>query len=299
MSTIVWNARGLGYKRAFLMLQQMVEDLRPLLLFICESKISCNIARNWFSKLRFNHVFGVDAKGTKGGLLLFWCDNVNVLLRSYSSSHIDVSVGWESFSWRFTGCYAPSIPEERVAFWNLLGKLYNLRSDDYECWLLGGDFNDIMYSSEKRGGNNWRKKLEQNGLYNCCSRIGVKFVDTLGPKYTWTNNRKGRYNIREKLDRFMANERWSLLFPKACARNCGFYGSDHRVIKLLLNVCKWIPKSPPKNQFMFENKWLLKDGFMPKAIESWKQTSSLETLWQDFNNVETGLRNGRTKRLAM
>lgn len=200
MSTVIWNARGLGCKRAFLLLQQLVADLRPLLLFVCESKIPCKTANWWLSSLHFDHVFGVDAKGSKGGLLLFWNNKIDVSLHSYSLSHIDVSVVWESINWRFTGCYAPSIPEERLAFWELLFKQYKRRNNDCELWLLGDDFNDIMFDSEKRGGIK-KKRGSTNNLYNYCKHIKVYNVTTIGPKYTWNNKRRGRNNIRERLDR--------------------------------------------------------------------------------------------------
>lgn len=110
---VVWNARGLGGRRAFLMLQHLVAELKPSVLFICESKIRCNIASKWSSSLCFVGVIGVDPVGTKGGLLMFWNKNLDVMLRSYSKCHIDVNVSWESISWRFTGCYGPYKYDER------------------------------------------------------------------------------------------------------------------------------------------------------------------------------------------
>lgn len=136
MSTVVCNARGLGGNRAFLLLRQLVADLKPLILFICESKIHCNRAYKWLSALNFYGVVGANPIGTKGGLLLFWNKNVDVSLHSFFSNHIDDSINWESLHWRFTGCYAPAKPEERVAFWDLLIKLWKLRQADDEPWVI-------------------------------------------------------------------------------------------------------------------------------------------------------------------
>lgn len=238
----MWNARRLGSRRAFLLLQQLVEELRPLLLFVAETKVSSKIARTWLSGLRFNYVFGVDSNGTKGGLLLFWSNKLNVSLRSYSHSHIDVNIFWESLNWRFTGCYAPSTPNERMAFWSLLIKLHKLINSDNEKWLLGGDFNDIMFDSEKKGGNNKRSTYTGDNLYCCCTHIKVKNVTTIGPKFTWSNKRKGTNNIKQKLDRFLANSNWFDQFPKTLATNCGFFGSDHRAVKISLNHSRWMQK---------------------------------------------------------
>lgn len=106
----------------------------------------------------------------------------------------------------------------------------------------------------------------------------MKNVLTMGPKFTWSNKIKGRYNIKEKLDRFLANNNWCATFPNVFVRNCGFYGSDHRAIKIFLNHCKWVPKLKPTKQFAFENKWLLEDDFVPKAADWWRRTSEAPDL---------------------
>lgn len=95
----------------------------------------------------------------------------------------------------------------------------------------------------------------------------MRNVITSGPKFTWNNKRKRVSNIKEKLDRFLANDHWRQLFPKAFALNCGYYRSDHKAVKLTLNHSKWVQKGPLKKSFVFENKWILKDSFCSKAKE--------------------------------
>lgn len=106
MSSVIWNALGLRGKHAFLLLKQLVADLKPLLLFVSESKVSIKVTDCWLLELCFNGVVGVDVVGTRGGLLLFWSNKIDVSLCPYSYIHIDVCVVWESFKWRFTSCYA-------------------------------------------------------------------------------------------------------------------------------------------------------------------------------------------------
>lgn len=98
MSTIAWNAWGLGGKRAFFLLQHLVAELKPLMLFICKSKISCKRAYYWLNALNFCGVVGSDPIGTKEDLLFFWNKNVDVFLCSFSVNHINVSIVWESIS---------------------------------------------------------------------------------------------------------------------------------------------------------------------------------------------------------
>lgn len=44
------------------------------------------------------------------------------------------------------------------------------------------------------------------------------------------------------MDRFLAKDYWLDFFPKAYAFNYGFFDSDHRVVKMILNHRKWVKK---------------------------------------------------------
>lgn len=155
-------------------------------------------------------------------------------------------------------------PFERQHFGELLRKLYALRKDNRECWVLGGDFNETMFHSEKRDDYKKRECLSNNFFY-CCDQIGVSNVRTRGPRFTWSNKRKGKFNVKEKLDHFLVNFPWCESFPNAEALNCGFFGSDHRAVKLSLNLTMWVKKNVPNKNFIFENKWLLENNFEQKA----------------------------------
>ena len=56
--------------------------------------------------LYFNSKLVVQSNKKGGGLVLFWNDDFNVSVKSYSSSHIDaiIKVGAED-AWRLTGVY--------------------------------------------------------------------------------------------------------------------------------------------------------------------------------------------------
>lgn len=244
------------------------------------------MAQSWLFVLHFHNVFGVDAKGTHGGLLLFWNNNMSITLRSYSFSHIDVDVVWESICWRFTGCYGPPNREERKSFWDLLCKLRILNNNNSASWVLGGDFNDIPYESEKKGGI--QRNINSTNLFNnCCNVLNLSSVTTSGPKYTWNNKRRGSNNIKQKLDRFLASKHWKDLIPQAIAKNCGFYGSDHRAVKLTLNHKKWVKKEPCYKPFTFENKWLLEDSFPDHAKNSWQQTNNKDNLLEKLKHCSS------------
>jgi hypothetical protein len=92
-----------------------------------------------------------ESDGRARGLALFW--NVdNKLISEYVSSNC-IDVIFESCSgivWRFTGFYGEPKWEDRHLSWDRLRGLNNRHGMP---WIVIGDFNEIMYSDEKEGGN--------------------------------------------------------------------------------------------------------------------------------------------------
>ena len=95
-------------------------------------------------------------------------------------------------------------------------------------------------ASSSSGGPN--KVIEKNGL------IDINFS---GNPYTWSNGREGLANIKERLDRAFANERWRLIFPRAAVLNLPYSSSDHSPIVLFTKGEQRSIKRP----FKFEEVW--------------------------------------------
>lgn len=55
--------------------------------------------------------------------------------------------------WRFTGFYGNPNSSSRIFSWKLLGRLNSIPELQHLPWLIGGDFNEILYESEKSGGS--------------------------------------------------------------------------------------------------------------------------------------------------
>lgn len=120
--------------------------------------------------------------------------------------------------------------------------------------------------------------LYNDNMYDCCRYIEFYNLFTSGPKFTWTNKRRGMDNVKERLDRFLANDEWRKVFPNAKAMNCGYFGSEHRAIKLMLNHRKWMVKKNMEKLFVFENKWLLENSFQEVARKCWEEAKIKGTL---------------------
>ena len=128
----------------------------------------------------------------RGGVALFWSDDVDLRIRSMGNRFIAFEVKESSRDfWRGTGIYGWSESGYKWRTWNLIKEL---AGDLGAPWLLAGDFNEILFEAEKKGGN-------------ACDIdfCGLKDMGFSGYKYTWSNKR-GDDNIEERLDRALATE---------------------------------------------------------------------------------------------
>ncbi|KAA3468511.1 endonuclease/exonuclease/phosphatase family protein [Gossypium australe] len=99
--------------------------------------------------MRFFNGIEVSAEGSRGGLSLGWNGSHLVRLKSFSKNHIDVEVQEDESKprWRFTGFYGATDFRNKGETWALLPRLGENNSLP---WMVGGDFNEILYTNEKK-----------------------------------------------------------------------------------------------------------------------------------------------------
>ncbi|KAL5756462.1 hypothetical protein ACOSQ2_021208 [Xanthoceras sorbifolium] len=137
-----------------------------------------------------------------------------------------VRVDQDGLRWRFTGFYGDPKQVSREQSWILLRRLAGM---DNLPWIIGGDFNEIMWGNEKMGGlfrngaamDNFREAI------NCSGLMDLGFV---GNKYTWCNRQFSGVVIWERLDRCLCNLRWRVMFPEAVVIHRDYSSSDHRAL---------------------------------------------------------------------
>lgn len=146
-------------------------------------------------------------------------------LQSFSPNHIDahVSLPGEALKWRCTGFYGIADHANRFRSWELLRRL---AGQSELAWEVGGDFNEILSSEEKIGGDPRAAHLIdsfRSALIDC-SLMDMGFV---GEKFTWSNNRTAPDTVRCRLDRVCSNPIWAEHFPDSVVEHLKFPGSDH------------------------------------------------------------------------
>ncbi|GAU19905.1 hypothetical protein TSUD_95100 [Trifolium subterraneum] len=186
-----------------------------------------------------------------------------------------VDCGDTMSSWRATGIYGYSKHHQKPMTCGLISDLYH--TNHHDNWLLFGDFNLILNTSEKQGGrdthyNSYR--LFNNTLTNC----DLLDLGYHGDKFTWTNNQENDNHIKDRLDRFCASPSWISKFPRCTNYHLLNYSSDHNPILLVFGTnLDFRDDSHAKTLIKrFENIWIKDPGCL----------QIIQSIW-NHNNVDT------------
>jgi exonuclease III len=108
MNLLCVNCRGCGQAATVQELRELVEQHRPGVVFLSETRLNKDRATALRFPLGFAHADAVGATGQSGGVAILWRGDVTVALLSMSKSHIDVLLSCGSLAvrqWRFAGFY--------------------------------------------------------------------------------------------------------------------------------------------------------------------------------------------------
>lgn len=131
-------------------------------------------------------------------------------------------------------------------------------------WLCVGDFNYILSQAEKKGGKPFAD-CSRRELHKFLEQCNLIYLGFKGNSFTWTNKRIGRANIKERLDKAVANVEWRSLFSNASIQHLPMIASDHA--PLVINSTG-DPLSRPK-PFRFEEAWTREDSCASVIKNAW------------------------------
>ncbi|XP_019185254.1 PREDICTED: uncharacterized protein LOC109180221 [Ipomoea nil] len=244
----------------------LASSKKPDFVFLMETKVPRIHAERIRVTLGYEGLFYVDNDALSGGMTLLWKKNNTVRLLSYSQSHIDVEVSLFNKIWRMTCIYGIPERSRREETWDLLG---TLKTRSLLPWVVIGDFNNLLYQHEKKGGNPYPNSLLR-GFGDAVDDCGLVQMPMRGHQYTWQKG-KGTPNwIEERLDKALITNDWGLLNENACLENIRTRASDHSILFLSINAfC--MPRRRGSRKFRFEMAWLLDEGCKEVVQTAWQE----------------------------
>ncbi|KAK1319960.1 hypothetical protein QJS10_CPB04g01502 [Acorus calamus] len=98
--------------------------------------------------------------------------------------------------WIAAGIYASPQPHLRNSLWEETSDIVKIRLPT----LLAGDFNTLLWPSDKKGGHGFRNTPEVQQFRKWVSQNQLQQLVHRGSKFSWCNNRQGRARTWERLD---------------------------------------------------------------------------------------------------
>jgi hypothetical protein len=233
-------------------------------MFLSETHLDDYPAECLRRRLKMDFKIVNPSDGRSGGVILFYKKEVKVELIFSAPKYIDVRViESPDKAWRLTGIYGEPRWEDKYKTWD---KIRELKNNSPLPWVIMGDFNEILYSHEKEGGNPrpfGYMQAFRDALVDC----DLEDLGFVGDRFTW---RRGR--IRQRLDRAVANGAWVTMHPGAVL-NLEFIRSDHRPI-LLDTEYQEVPVQSGHVPKRFEAKWLQEADFRQEVQRAWEGKAS-------------------------
>ncbi|XP_074302488.1 uncharacterized protein LOC141634059 [Silene latifolia] len=204
-------------------------------------------------KLDGYHGIDVDSAGRSGGLAFMWKKDIDCSFVSASMHHMDFHVREGEKEWQITGFYGWPAVSDRHLSWDLLRLLHEQSSLP---WLCIGDFNEILYSTEMKGGS--RAQWQMNNFHAAVDFCGLRDVVWEDYAFTYDNGQAGENNRQCMMDRAMCNEAWQDMFPYAKNFHLDREWSDHAPLKLTFDRREMGGKT--RCRFRFEQVWVGEEG---------------------------------------
>lgn len=266
-NTLVWNCRGAGNNTFRNTFSELVNTYHPDVVALLETKF-CIISSMgmFFNNKGFTSASYVDPIGKAGGIWLLWDPGqVKVTTTHITNQVIHATISKDPFEeWLLSAVYASPNPRSRESLWD---DMESFAGSVQTPWLVAGDLNDTVNSSERKGtspemdANRNRKFMDR--VNNC----NLMDKGSSGQKFTWTKGRQGLANTQKRLDRALCNAEWRALFPEGMVQNLPRTYSDHSPILIcVFGMPNHIPRSKP---FRLEAAWMLDPSFPELVCKAW------------------------------
>uniref|UniRef100_A0A803QAN3 Reverse transcriptase domain-containing protein n=1 Tax=Cannabis sativa TaxID=3483 RepID=A0A803QAN3_CANSA len=202
--------------------------------------------------------------------MLLWKDDVDVTLNSFNANVFDCYLAFHNGpSSHFTAFYGAPNVAHRVHTWTLLKRLKDVAP--LLPWVVIGDFNEILYNHNKKGGNR-RCESQMDDFRAVLDVCNLNELPFTGDPFTWIKGRLKVDTIHERLDWCFTNDSWNSSFQPLVTSHLDYYASDHRAIAVDVLLLNSTAAKPLKNTEA------ILDDLLAQEEEYWHQRSRVDWL---------------------
>ncbi|KAG2291817.1 hypothetical protein Bca52824_038486 [Brassica carinata] len=221
-----------------------------------------------------NHLSDVD-----GRIILIWQHPMQVQIVNQSRQSITCLLSLPNQeAFYFTSVYASNETADRVDLWAELLLLHATLDLDNNKWMIGGDFNQIIYPYEHSSDSIYAPDINMYHMRDCLLQAGLFDLRFNGPIHTWTNNQP-ESPIAKKLDRLLVNSAFLSTFSHAYASFLPQLFSDHT--PCLIDLAFSLPKAET-HPFKFQNYLTKHPNFSELILDAWVLARSMSCNLKHF-----------------
>lgn len=149
MKILSWNTPRLGNLCGIRFLQDLISKEGSDVMFLQEKKLLARTKENKKYFFGFFNCIVIDCEERGRGLAILWTKEVVLSVRDFSKNHIHANIynmDESEHSWMFTSIYGHPEGINKSKTWALINQL---GAGVSRPWLLGGDFNEVLFVDEK------------------------------------------------------------------------------------------------------------------------------------------------------
>ncbi|XP_057432951.1 uncharacterized protein LOC130725777 [Lotus japonicus] len=272
---ISWNVRGALYANGKLAIRELVRSKKPDVFILMETRCQFRRVSAFWNSLGFFPIHIEEARGFSGGIWVLANTSVPYNFRVIDTHQqvVTFEVWKDNLTWVCSAVYASPIPANREILWR---HMTLLRRRFLLPWLLLGDFNEILFPSEVRGGDFLPNRAAMfASVLDTCQLVDLGAV---GRRFTWFRKANDRLILSKRLDRALGDMEWKVAFPDAVVDVLNRVHSDHCPILLQCGSPQTLAHNRP---FRFLAAWADHPDFAAVVDNAWRSgeeciTSKLE-----------------------
>eukprot|EP00253_Pinus_taeda_P008374 PITA_08374 len=256
----------------------LLKSEQPDFLLLQETKITEQEFQDSMKRSRSYEGITISAMGASGGIGTIWNKN-RWKLKDYRQNRwwirLDMQNTILTEEYSIYNVYAPPHFREKASCWESISS--DLMIAQGRNIFLGGDLNLIRNAEEKMGGNFYADPSRE-ALEEIIQAHSLVDIPPQNGRFTWSNKRTGKNNIKERLDRILAQERIVANFPRIQSTIIQGYISDHKPVALHLDKGKYMGPIP----FKYNKVWDSSEDFRKLIKDHWAMdiSGSPHFIWE-------------------